>query len=43
MVFLVIISDVSFGAVVSLNKYFKKVWVLKGFCELRLKKLKTAV
>ena len=43
MVFLVIISDVSFGAVVSLNKYFKKAWLLKGFCEFKLKKFKTAV
>ena len=40
MVFLVILNDVSFGAIVNLNKNYEEVWEYKGFCEKKLEKYK---
>ena len=43
MVFLVILNDVSFDAIIILNKNYKELWLKKGFCENKLKKYKAAV
>ena len=43
MVFIVILNDVSFDAIVILNKNYEDVWFDKGFCELKLEKYKASL